>query len=97
MPISGRELSLERKRLVEVLKLLDDKLTEAGNVIFKDEEKLLEFKKYTWENMRSFDAQELRQATADTELEANKLLLKQDYFLKLYKIKAKPYFAFIVF
>ena len=86
MPISGRELSLERKRLVEVLKLLDDKLTEAGNVIFKDEEKLLEFKKYTWENMRSFDAQELRQATADTELEANKLLLKQDYFLKLYKI-----------
>ena len=39
MPISGRELSLERKRLVEVLKLLDDKLTEAGNVIFKDEEK----------------------------------------------------------
>ena len=47
MPISGRELSLERKRLVEVLKLLDDKLTEAGNVIFKDEEKLLEFKKYT--------------------------------------------------
>ena len=71
MPISGRELSLERKRLVEVLKLLDDKLTEAGNVIFKDEEKLLEFKKYTWENMRSFDAQELRQATADTELEIN--------------------------
>ena len=97
MPISGRELSLERKRLVEVLKLLDDKLTEAGNVIFKDEEKLLEFKKYTWENMRSFDAQELRQATADTELEANKLLLKQDYFLKLYKIKDKPYFASIVF
>ena len=38
MAISGRELTLERKRLVEVLKLLDDKLTEAGNIIFKDEE-----------------------------------------------------------
>ena len=97
MAISTRELALERKRLVEVLKLLDDKLTEAGDVIFKDEEKLLEFKKYTWENMRSFDAQELRQATADTELEANKLLLKQDYFLKLFRIKDKPYFASVIF
>ena len=97
MAISTRELTLERKRLVEVLKLLDDKLTEAGNIIFKDQEKLLEFKKYTWDNMRSFDAQELRQATADTELEANKLLLKQDYFLKLFRIKDKPYFASVIF
>ncbi len=97
MAINSRELTLERKRLVEVLKLVDDKLTEAGKDIFQDEEKLLEFKKYTWDNMRSFDAQELRQATADSELEANKILMKQDYFLKLHRIKDKPYFASIVF
>ena len=97
MAISSKELLLERKRLVEVLKLLDDKMTEAGNIIFQDEQKLLEFKKYTWDNMKSFDVQELRQATADTELEANKLLMKQDYFLKLHRIKDKPYFASVVF
>lgn len=97
MAINERELNLEKKRLVEVLKLLDDKMTEAGNIIFKDEEKLLEFKKYAWDNLRSFDAQELIQVKADTELEANKLLMKQDYFLKLNRIKNKPYFASVVF
>ena len=47
--------------------------------------------------MKSFDIQELHQATADTELEANKLLMKQEYFLKLHRIKDKPYFASVVF
>ena len=97
MAINERELNLEKKRLVEVLKLLDDKMTEAGNIIFKDEEKLLEFKKYAWENIKSFDAQELIQVKADTELEANKLLMKQEYFHKLNRIKNKPYFASVVF
>jgi len=97
MAITGRDLQLEKRRLDEVLKLLDDKLAKMGKDIFQDEDKFKEFRRYTWDNMRAMDAQELNQARADSEFEANKILMKQDYFKKLYKIKDNPYFASVVF
>ena len=97
MAITGRDLQLEKRRLDEVLKLLDDKIAQMGKDIFDDEDKFKEFKRYTWDNMRAMDAQELNQARADSEFEANKILMKQDYFKKLYRIKDNPYFASVVF
>jgi len=97
MAITGRDLQLEKRRLDEVLKLLDDKIAKMGKDIFQDEDKFKEFRRYTWENMRAMDAQELNQARADSEFEANKILMKQDYFKKLYRIKDNPYFASVVF
>ncbi len=97
MAITGRDLQLEKRRLNEVLKLLDDKLAKMGKDIFQDEDKFKEFRRYTWDNMRAMDAQELNQARADSEFEANKILMKQDYFKKLYRIKDNPYFASVVF
>ena len=97
MPITNRDLELEKKRLESVLKLLDDKLAQMGTDIFEDEDKYMEFRKYTWDNMRAMDVQELNQANADSEFEANKILMKQDYFKKLCKIKNNPYFASVVF
>ncbi|HAB65732.1 MAG TPA: hypothetical protein DCE23_00045 [Firmicutes bacterium] len=97
MAITGRDLELEEKRLEEVLKLLDDKLAQMGVDIFEDEEKYTDFRKYTWDNMRAMDAQELNQANAESEFEANKILMKQDYFKKLYKIRNNPYFASVIF
>lgn len=97
MAITGRDFELEERRLEEVLKLLDDKLAQMGENIFQDEDKFKEFRKYTWDNMRAMDAQELNQANAESEFEANKILMKQDYFKKLYRIKDNPYFASVVF
>ena len=97
MAITGRDFELEEKRLKEVLKLLDDKLAQMGEDIFEDEDKFREFRKYTWDNMRAMDAQELNQATVESEFEANKIFMKQNYFKKLYKIKDNPYFASVVF
>ena len=97
MAITGRDLQLEKRRLDEVLKLLDDKIAQMGKDIFNDEDKFKEFRRYTWDNMRAMDAQELNQARADSEFEANKILMKQDYFKKLYRIKDNPYFASVVF
>ena len=93
MAITGRDFKLEEKRLEEVLKLLDDKLAQMGDDIFEDENKYREFRKYTWENLRAMDPQELNQANAESEFEANKILMKQDYFKKLFRIKDNPYFA----
>ena len=97
MAITGRDLQLEKRRLDEVLKLLDDKIAKMGSDIFQDEDKFKEFRRYTWDNMRAMDAQELNQARADSEFEANKILMKQDYFKKLYRIKDNPYFASVIF
>ncbi len=97
MAITGRDFELEERRLEEVIKLLDDKLASMGEDIFEDEDKFLEFRKYTWDNMRAMDAQELNQATVESEFEANKIFMKQNYFKKLFKIKDNPYFASVVF
>lgn len=97
MAITGRDFELEEKRLEEVLKLLDDKLAQMGDDIFEDESKFREFRKYTWENLRAMDPQELNQANAESEFEANKILMKQDYFKKLFRIKDNPYFASVIF
>ena len=43
------------------------------------------------------DAQELNQATVESEFEANKIFMKQNYFKKLFRIKDNPYFASVVF
>ena len=97
MAITGRDFELEEKRLTEVLKLLDDKLAQMGEDIFEDKDKFMEFRRYTWENMRAMDAQELNQATVESEFEANKMFMKQNYFKKLFRIKDNPYFASVVF
>ena len=97
MAITERDFELEERRLEEVLKLLDDKLAQMGEDIFDDEDKYMEFRKYTWENMRVMDAQELNQATVESEFEANKIFMKQNYFKKLFRIKDNPYFASVVF
>ena len=97
MAITGRDLELEEKRLEEVLKLLNDKLAKMGETIFEGEDKFLEFRKYAWENRRAMDAQELNQVNVESELEANQLLMKREYFKRLYRIKDNPYFASVVF
>jgi len=97
MAITGHELDLEKKRLKNVLKILNDKIAQMGENIFEDEEKFREFRRYTWENRRAMDAQELNQVNVESELEANQLLMRRDYFKKLYRIKDEPYFASIVF
>ncbi|MBQ8131165.1 MAG: AAA family ATPase [Bacilli bacterium] len=97
MALSEVEVQKEKKILKKVQKLLDDTLDSLGEQVFDDEEGLQEFKKMMWENASSFDAGEMQQVMAATSQEAEKVLMKRDYFLKLRQIKDKPYFASIVF
>ena len=93
MAITGREFELEEKRLVEVSKLLDDQLAKMGEKIFEDEDKFQEFKRYSWENKRTMDSAELSQVNAQSALEGNMLLMKREYFKKLYRIKTSKIIA----
>ena len=97
MALSEVEVQKEKKILKKVQKLLDDTLDDLGEQVFDDEEGLQEFKKMMWEDAASFDEGEMQQVMAATAQEAEKVLMKRDYFLKLRQIKDKPYFASIVF
>ncbi len=97
MAISDVELQKEKKILSKVQKLLGKTLDDLGEVVFDEEEGLQEFKKMMWENSSSFDSGEMQQVMAATSQEAEKVLMKRNYFKKLLQIKDKPYFASIVF
>jgi len=97
MAITEKDFKLEERRLEEVLKLLDDKLASMGVEIIKNEEKYQDFRRYTWDNMKSMDKEELFASEREADFEANKIAMKQDYKNKLLCIQDKPYFGSVVF
>ena len=65
MAILGPELEKEKKILRGVNNKVAKKINELGEDINLDEEKLREFKKYTWDNRNSIDDAELAQVKAE--------------------------------
>ena len=97
MPISEVEFKKEVKILEKVNNLLNETYNSLADDVKVGEEDLMEFKKMMWSDSNSFDAGEVTQVKAATELEADKFFRKQDYLKRLKMIKKKPYFASIVF
>ena len=97
MAIGREELKKEDLILSKVLKLLGNTLEELGGDVYQEEEDFTEFKKMMWEDSNSFDQAEIGQVMAATQQEAEKVLMKRKYFIRLNQIKNKPYFASIVF
>lgn len=97
MAISKDEFVKEEKILSKVQTLLLDTLNELGEGVSQDAEEFTEFKKMMWENASSFDEGEMQQVMTATSQEAEKILMKRNYFKKLCQVKDKPYFASIVF
>lgn len=90
------EKYLEEQYLGKTVKLLNEKIEGMEHSIFKDAEKIAEFKKYMWENKNAMDKQELNSVRTNSEQEALLLLRERDYFKKLMRIQQSPYFASIV-
>lgn len=97
MAITEVEFKKEEKILKKVQVLLEETILSLKKDVHQEEENLVEFKKMMWENSNSFDDGEFQQVMAATSQEAEKALVKQQYFKKLWQIKNKPYFASIVF
>lgn len=97
MAIVGEELEKEKKILRGVNLKVQKKIDELGKDINLDEQKLQEFKKFTWDNRHEMDDAELSSAKSESALEATMMLMDKDYFKKLIRIKDNPYFASIVF
>ena len=97
MAISELEYKKEEQILKKVNKLLGNTLDDLGFEVKDDQDKLIEFKKMMWQDANSFDEGESIQVMATTQLEAEKVFRKKNYFDRLCKIRKKPYFASIVF
>lgn len=95
--IALEDYKKEEEKLNYVLKELNNKLDELGVTLTEDEENYKEFQKMVWSDFSSFDNADISEAKMSQQQEKDKVMRKEDYFRKLYKIKDKPYFASIIF
>ena len=97
MELSEREIKLEEKRLEDTVDLIKNKISMLGQELYDRDEKILEFKKFMWDNRGGMDATELKTMMSDNDLEINIMMKKGEYFQKLFKVQNNPYFGRIVF
>ena len=97
MELSKEEIKLEEKRLKDTTDLIRKKISALGQELYDRDEKVLEFKKFMWNNRSDMDAAELKTMMSDNELEINMMMKKGEYFQKLFKIQNNPYFGRIIF
>lgn len=97
MELSREEIKLEEKRLDDTINLIRDKISVLGQELYERDDKVLEFKKFMWDNRSDMDATELKTMMSSNDLEIKMMQNKGQYFQKLFKIQNNPYFGRIVF
>ena len=97
MKISEREMQKETKYLDDTINLIRKKISELGQELYDDDEKILEFKKFMWDSKASMDPGEMKNMMVESDLQVTIMLNKGLYLQKLYRSQNKPYFASIIF
>ena len=97
MELSKKEIALEEKRLADTTSLIRTKISALGQELYDRDDKVLEFKKFMWDNRSGMDAAELKTMMSDNDLEISMMMKKGEYFQKLFKIQNNPYFGRIMF
>ena len=97
MELSKEEIIKEEKRLDEVIKLIRQKISVLGQELYDQDDKVLEFKKFMWDNRTDMDPTELKTMMSSNDLEVRLMMNKGEYLQKLFKIQNNPYFGRVVF
>ena len=97
MELSKEEVKLEEKRLDDTIKLIREKISVLGQELYDRDDKVLEFKKFMWDNRADMDPSELKTMMSSNDLEISMMMKKGEYLQKLYRIQNNPYFGRIVF
>lgn len=97
MKISESEMQKERKYLDDTVTLIKKKISELGQELYDDDEKILEFKKFMWDSKASIDPGEMKNMMVENDLQVRIMMNKGQYLQKLYRSQNKPYFASIIF
>ncbi len=97
LELSKNEVILEEKRLEDTVNLIRSKISVLGQELYERDDKVLEFKKFMWDNRSDMDPAELKTMMSDNDLEIRMMMNKGEYLQKLFKIQNNPYFGSIVF
>ena len=97
MELSKKEIMLEEKRLEETIDIIRSKISELGQELYDRDDKVLEFKKFMWDNRSDMDPTELKTMMSSNDLEIALMMNKGEYLQKLFKIQNNPYFGSIIF
>ena len=97
MQLTKEEIQLEKNRLKKTIDVINSKISNLGQKLYDQEEKITEFKRYAWDNRSELDPTEMRQVIAQAEEDISLLMNDAKYFRKLYKIQNNPYFGSIIF
>ena len=97
MELSKNEIMLEEKRLLDTVDIIRGKISELGQELYDRDDKVLEFKKFMWDNRSDMDPTELKTMMSSNDLEISMMMKKGEYLQKLFKIQNNPYFGSIIF
>ena len=97
MELSKKEIRLEEKRLGDTIDIIRSKISELGQELYDRDDKVLEFKKFMWDNRSDMDPTELKTMMSSNDLEISMMMNKGEYLQKLFKIQNNPYFGSIIF
>lgn len=97
MELSKKEIILEEKKLEETIDIIRSKISELGQELYDRDDKVLEFKKFMWDNRSDMDPTELKTMMSSNDLEISMMMNKGEYLQKLFKIQNNPYFGSIIF
>ena len=97
MAINENDLNQEKAYLNIVNKELKEKISDIGVSLYQQEEKINEFKKYTWNSKAGMDKVEVSAAILENDLEVELLTMRGLYLKKLLKIESSPYFGRVDF
>ena len=97
MALSNNDIKQEKDYLEFATEEISKKIDILGKEIHVKNEKITEFKKVLWENRGSIDEVEMQTELMSSQLEANFVLTKMNYYRKLLKLEYSPYFGRIDF
>lgn len=97
MAINENDLNQEKAYLNIVNKELKEKISDIGVSLYQQEEKINEFKKYTWNSKSGMDKVEVNAAILENDLEVELLTMRGLYLKKLLKSESSPYFGRVDF
>lgn len=97
MELSREEFIKEEKRLDDTIGIIRDKISVLGQELYDRDDKVLEFKKFMWDNRTDMDPTEMKTMMSSNDLEISMMMNKGEYLQKLFKIQNNPYFGSIIF
>lgn len=97
MELSKSAIEQEKKQLDKTIKLIRSKISSLGQELYDRDDKILEFKKFIWDNRSDLDPTELKNMMSSNDLEVNLMMNKGEYLQKLFRIQNNPYFGRIIF